>query len=266
MGTCPNCGLWEGVHASGEYCRCNEDGWHNAQPITQPEPDVPAEAHAAQCAAYQTRIAELESTIDKLTHRPSVMNARDTAINICGCLEVRVEPAGAIGAFWFIAGPRRTGRNVAEMDAATIRTSIAQALLARDDKIAALEAQVKALTEERDQARREHADAQHRYTVAMHDISKACAGTTARSACEVVELWRKERNAQAEAVRDIVAAIKNEPELPGLMPDEMWAMLNGNRDLTQLALVRAVQATKEGIIKNAKNNAIARAAVEGGSK
>ena len=187
MGTCPNCGLWEGMHASGEYCRCNEDGWHNAQPIPQPEPDVPADAHIAQCAAYQSHIS-------------------------------------------------------------------------------ALEAQVKALTEERDQACRERADAQHRYTVAMHDISKACEGTTARSACEVVELWRKERNAQAEAVRDIVAAIKNEPELPGLMPDEMWAMLNGNRDLTQLALVRAVQATKEGIIKNAKNNPIVRAAVERGAE
>ena len=71
----------------------------------------------------------------------------------------------------------------------------------RDARIAALEAQVKALTEERDQACRERADAQHRYTVAMHDISKACAGTTARSACEVVELWRKERDAQAEAVK-----------------------------------------------------------------
>ena len=73
-------------------------------------------------------------------------------------------------------------------------------------RIAALESQVKALTEERDQARREHADAQHRYTVAMHDISTACAGTAARSACEVVELWRKERDAQAEAVRVLMAA------------------------------------------------------------
>ena len=70
----------------------------------------------------------------------------------------------------------------------------------RDARIAALEAQVKALTEERDQACRERADAQHRYTVAMHDISKACAGTTARSACEVVELWRKERDAQVEVI------------------------------------------------------------------
>ena len=81
-----------------------------------------------------------------------------------------------------------------------------------------------------------------------------------------VKALTAERDAQAEAVRDIVAAIKNEPELPGLMPDEMWAMLNGNRDVTQLALVRAVQATKEGIIKNAKNNPIARAAVEGGKR
>ena len=83
---------------------------------------------------------------------------------------------------------------------------------------------------------------------------------------EQVKALTEERDAQAEAVRDIVAAIKNEPELPGLMPDEMWAMLNGNRDVTQLALVRAVQATKKGIIKNAKNNPIARAAVEGGKR
>ena len=74
MGTCPNCGLWEGMHASGEYCRCNEDGWHNAQPIPQPEPDVPAEAHTAQCAAYQSRIAALEAQVKALTEE------RDKAI------------------------------------------------------------------------------------------------------------------------------------------------------------------------------------------
>lgn len=44
-----------------------------------------------------------------------------------------------------------------------------------------------------------------------------------------------------------LAAIENEPELPGAMPDEMWAAMNGDRDATQEAMRIAVRQTKAGI-------------------
>lgn len=99
MGTCPNCGLWEGSHVSGEWCRCND----------APPPDF-----------YK----QLED--DYWNGAQPMMDKYDNAaLNLMGWAEVRCEPAGASGAFWCVAGPRRASRNVAESDIATMRRSIA---------------------------------------------------------------------------------------------------------------------------------------------
>lgn len=50
----------------------------------------------------------------------------------------------------------------------------------------------------------------------------------------------RERDAWREAV-------KNEPELPGEMPDEMWLAINGDREATQKALQLSVSLTKQNI-------------------
>lgn len=42
-------------------------------------------------------------------------------------------------------------------------------------------------------------------------------------------------------------AVKDEPELPGDMPDEMWATIAGDRDAITEALRVAVRQTKAGI-------------------
>lgn len=65
-----------------------------------------------------------------------------------------------------------------------------------------------------------------------------------------------------QAVRVLAKSIYDEPELPGDMPDEMWNMLNGNRNMTRLALVRVVQETKRGILERATANHIAREAIK----
>jgi len=49
---------------------------------------------------------------------------KDAAINLMGWATVIAEPAGE-GCFWRVAGPRRSSRNVAESDIATMRKSIA---------------------------------------------------------------------------------------------------------------------------------------------
>jgi hypothetical protein len=63
----------------------------------------------------------------------------DVALNLTGWMQVRSEPAGASGAFWFVAGPRRTSKNVAESDIATMRKSIADYLRLAVDQAAAPE-------------------------------------------------------------------------------------------------------------------------------
>ena len=75
-------------------------------------------------------------------------------------------------------------------------------------RIATLETALAAMTAERDKAIRERDEARHGRTVANGDIAKACSGTSARTACELVDLWAKalaamtkERDDQAEAVR-----------------------------------------------------------------
>jgi len=127
-----------------------------------------------------------------------------------------------------------------------------------ETRIAALESQVKALTAERDQAIRERGDAQRRYTTAMHDISKACAGTTAWSACEVVELWREDLDAQAEAVRVLGGYVR----LGEVAWDNnllMWD--SGEQEGSFPELPRQWEEAAQAV--NA--NPIARAAVEGGA-
>lgn len=44
-----------------------------------------------------------------------------------------------------------------------------------------------------------------------------------------------------------LAAVSAEPELPGDMPDEMWAAINADRDAATEALRIIVRQTKEGI-------------------
>lgn len=56
MSTCPNCGLWEGAHHTGEYCRCNEP----TEQIEHPESSCgkPCEPSNAcdECADYWHRM------------------------------------------------------------------------------------------------------------------------------------------------------------------------------------------------------------------
>lgn len=61
-------------------------------------------------------------------HRPDCgqphQQFKDAAINLMGWATVEAEPAGSSGCFWRVCGPRRSGRNVAEMDIAGMRNSI----------------------------------------------------------------------------------------------------------------------------------------------
>lgn len=59
---------------------------------------------------------------------------KDAAINLMGWATVIAEPAGE-GCFYRVAGPRRSSKNVAESDIATMRKSIADYLQAVDDRI-----------------------------------------------------------------------------------------------------------------------------------
>lgn len=52
---------------------------------------------------------------------------------------------------------------------------------------------------------------------------------------------RRERERCCEAVRE-------EPELPGDMPDEMWDAIRNDRDAMAAALRITVQQTKQGIL------------------
>jgi hypothetical protein len=53
--------------------------------------------------------------------------------------------------------------------------------------------------------------------------------------------------AASAAVQAALQAIDDEPEVPGPMPDEMWAALNGDRDAVENAIRIAVRQTKDGI-------------------
>ena len=46
-----------------------------------------------------------------------------------------------------------------------------------------------------------------------------------------------------------MAAITDEPELPGEMPEEMWEVLRNDRDAATKAMRIAVRQTKGGILK-----------------
>lgn len=48
-------------------------------------------------------------------------------------------------------------------------------------------------------------------------------------------------------IERLEAAIADEPDLPGPMPDEMWNAIRGDRDAVERVLRIAVQKTKEGI-------------------
>jgi hypothetical protein len=54
-----------------------------------------------------------------------------------------------------------------------------------------------------------------------------------------------------ERVRTLEAAILDEPEFPGPMPDEMWERVHNDRDACQEALRLAVRLTKQGILARA---------------
>lgn len=75
---------------------------------------------------------------------------KDTAINLIRHLIVVCEPAGASGAFWKMAGPRRLSKEVAAADIATFRESIERYTTERDARVATLEAE---LTAEREAVR-----------------------------------------------------------------------------------------------------------------
>ena len=60
------------------------------------------------------------------TSKRTAMNRfEEAAINLMGWATVGCEPAGESAAFWRVVGPRRSSRNVAESDIATMRKSIA---------------------------------------------------------------------------------------------------------------------------------------------
>lgn len=50
----------------------------------------------------------------------------------------------------------------------------------------------------------------------------------------------------------IEAAINDEPECPGKMPDEMWEKIKGDRDAAEEAYRIAIRLTKEGIMRRYK--------------
>lgn len=55
-------------------------------------------------------------------------------------------------------------------------------------------------------------------------------------------------------LEDAIKAVEDEPELPGRMPDEMWAMINGDRDAIEELLRITVRQTKSGIIERLTPN------------
>lgn len=55
-------------------------------------------------------------------------------------------------------------------------------------------------------------------------------------------------------LEDAIKAVEDEPELPGQMPDEMWAMINGDRDAIEELLRITVRQTKSGIIERLTPN------------
>ncbi len=52
-----------------------------------------------------------------------------------------------------------------------------------------------------------------------------------------------------EAVESTLQAIKDEPEFPSDMPDELWVEMDGNREVTQRVMQNTVGLTKKGIMK-----------------
>lgn len=53
--------------------------------------------------------------------------------------------------------------------------------------------------------------------------------------------------AASAALQAAFNAIDAEPEVPGPMPDEMWAAINGDRDACENAIRIAIRQTKSGI-------------------
>lgn len=67
-----------------------------------------------------------------------------------------------------------------------------------------------------------------------------------------ISAWEEvaELNARLSHLMDVaIKIVEAEPELPGRMPDEMWKLLKGNRDMTEKAQQQAVMLTKRNIIK-----------------
>ncbi len=60
------------------------------------------------------------------------------------------------------------------------------------------------------------------------------------------------QQARAETAREIrlliLQAIIDEPEFPEEMPDEIWQALNGDKNMTSVAMRNAVKLTKNGIV------------------
>ena len=52
---------------------------------------------------------------------------------------------------------------------------------------------------------------------------------------------------QSIKYRDAFRIVQSEEELPGDMPDAMWAAINGDRDATAEALRAVARSTKRGI-------------------
>ena len=50
-----------------------------------------------------------------------------------------------------------------------------------------------------------------------------------------------------EVVELALQAIKDEPELPGNMPDELWNEIEGDREVTQRVMQNTVRITKQCI-------------------
>lgn len=72
-----------------------------------------------------------------------------------------------------------------------------------------------------------------------------------------------ERAAQA-AIDAALLAIDAEEEAPGPMPEEMWAALNGDRQLIEEAIRAAIRLTKQGIRERLLGHAPQRGGIENG--
>ena len=80
----------------------------------------------------------------------------------------------------------------------------------------------------------------------IYDLIKECEYAST-SIDHIAQALLESRN---EALEEAERAVEAEPELPGDMPDEMWAAIRNDRDACQESHKITVRGTKKNIIHN----------------